>query len=332
MNTELEDRLQALGAHLDAERAAHTNDAALGGTTTNVVSLDSRRRAPLLVAAAVVVLVAAGITAIALNRGESPDPSVPATDPTTVDTPTTLGTTVAPSTTIPPTGAVGTLTIDYLVDSGDPNEVVDRLTSRGLAARLDAAVSMDQRTVTVVVRNLPDTEQEAVLEALNSVGEAVQLRPVTAECTADDGNTNTPSNPAATQSLPVLGVLQRCEVGPSLGTGAVFERDAAVQPIDASTPAVVVSLRPGADGNDVWNELAGHCYDRDTTCPTGQLAVELGGWLYSAPTVQTPEFFGNVQLTGAWTDLDAAVLADALNHDDPTFRLTTKSYVFSFGG
>jgi hypothetical protein len=294
-----------------------------------VVSLDARRRGRLLATAAAVVLVAAGVAAIALNRGDSPDPSVPATDPTTVDTPTTVGTTVASSTTTPPTGAVGTLTIDYLVDSGDPNEVVDRLTSRGLALRLDAAVSMDQRTVTVVVRNLPDTEQEAVLEALNSVGEAVQLRPVTAECTADDGNTNTPSNPAATQSLPVLGVLQRCEVGPSLGTGAVFERDAAVQPIDASTPAVVVSLRPGADGTDVWNTLAGHCYQKDPTCPTGQLAIGLGGFLYSAPTVQTPVFEGSVMITGSFTDLDAKVLADALNHDDPTFQLTTAGYEFT---
>ncbi len=102
-----------------------------------------------------------------------------------------------------------------------------------------------------------------------------------------------------------------------------------MQPIDATTPAIVVSLRPGADGTDVWNALAGHCYDKDTTCPTGQLAIELGGWLYSAPAVQTPVFEGNVQITGAWTDLDAKVLADALNHDDPTFRLTTGDYQFA---
>jgi preprotein translocase subunit SecD len=142
------------------------------------------------------------------------------------------------------------------------------------------------------------------------------------------------SDPGLTQLLGLLGdpANQSCEVGPSLGTGAVFERDAVVQPIDASTPAVVVSLRPGAEGADAWNTLAGHCYDKDPACPTGQLAVELGGWLYSAPTVQTPVFEGSVMIAGSFTDRDANVLADALNHDDPTFRLTTNSYVFSFGG
>jgi hypothetical protein len=269
------------------------------------------------------VLIAAGITAIAVNRGNSPDPTTPVTDPTTVDT-------TAPPTTLATTGAVGTLTVDYQVESGDTADAADRLTSRARAMGLDATVSSDASgAIRVVVRNAIDTDEGALLFALNSVTDPVQLRPVTAECVSDPGTTNTPSNPAATQSLPIVGVLQQCEVGPSVGTGAIFERDAAVQPIDPDTPAITVTLRPGADGTDVWNALAGHCYDRDTVCPTQQLAIELGGWLYSVATVQTPVFEGSVQITGAWTDLDAAALTDALNHDDPTFRLTTGGYQFT---
>lgn len=316
MNTELEDRLKGLGAHLDAERAVHATHPTT--PSTNVVSLDARRRSSTLLAVAAAVVIAVGVAAIALNRGGSPEPTVPVTEPTT-PTPTTVA----------PTGVTGTLTIEYQVEEGDPNDAVDRLTDRAVAIGLDADVNIDGRTITVVLHDVTDTDEGGVLRALNSVTDPVQLRPVTAACAADDGGTITPSNPAATQLLPVLNAFQRCEVGPALGTGAAFERDAAVQPIDASTPAVVVSLRPGADGTDVWNALAGHCYDKDTTCPTGQLAIELGGWLYSAPAVQTPVFEGNVQITGAWTDLDAKVLTDALNHDDPTFRLTTGDYQFA---
>lgn len=332
MNTELEDRLQALGAHLDAERAAHASGATAARTTSNVVALDSRRRGRVMATAAAVVLVAAGVAAIALNRGNSPDPSVPATDPTTVGT--TTPSTVAP-TTVAQAGDLGTLTIEYLVDEGDPNDVVDRLNSRGAAMSLDSTVTADGSTITVVVHGITSEEQTTVTRAMNSVADAVQLRPVTAACAVQGGvDLTAGSDPGLTQLLGLLGdpANQACEVGPSLGTGAVFERDAVVQPIDASTPAVVVSLRPGAAGTDVWNTLAGHCYQKDPTCPTGQLAIELGGWLYSAPTVQTPVFEGSVMIAGSFSDLDAAALADALNHDDPTFRLTTKSYVFDFGG
>lgn len=334
MNTELEDRLQALGAHLDAERAAHTSDDVVGTAHTfdNVVSLDSRRRGRLLATAAAVVLVAAGVAAIALNRGDSPDPSVPATDPTTAETTTPS---IVTPTTAAPAGDLGTLTIVYHVDEGDPTDVINRLSSRADALSLDVVPTLDGRTVTVVVRNISSVDQSTITRSLTAVADAVQLRPVTGECAVQGGvDLTVGSDPGLTQLLGLLGdpANQSCEVGPSLGTGAVFERDAAVQPIDANTPAVVVSLRPGADGTDVWNSLAGHCYQKDPTCPTGQLAVELGGWLYSAPTLQTPVFEGNVMITGTFTERDAKVLADALNHDDPTFRLTTKSYVFSFGG
>ena len=73
---------------------------------------------------------------------------------------------------------------------------------------------------------------------------------------------------------------------PAGGTGTVFENDARADIIDGGW-GVTVGLRGGADGVDVWNRLASQCFNGDeTTCPSGQLAIELDGVIISAPDGQ----------------------------------------------
>ncbi len=122
------------------------------------------------------------------------------------------------------------------------------------------------------------------------------------------------SDPAQAQLLPVYGpVPQYCYVGQAQGTGEVFQDDAGKSFVSGSGWGVTVSLRDGADGEDVWNNLASQCYSRQESCPTGQIAIELDGVLQSVATVQTANFKGSVQITGSFEEGDAQQLADVIN-------------------
>ncbi|MFM8553718.1 MAG: protein translocase subunit SecD [Acidimicrobiales bacterium] len=100
-------------------------------------------------------------------------------------------------------------------------------------------------------------------------------------------------------------------VGPVAATGKVFEKQASPE-ISNGGWVVTVSLRGGADGEDLWNSLARQCYAGDASCPTKQIAIVLDGKVISAPVVQTPNFNGNVQISGDFTEAEAADLAKIL--------------------
>ena len=101
-------------------------------------------------------------------------------------------------------------------------------------------------------------------------------------------------------------------VGPVAATGLVFENNASAN-IQGSNWSVVVQLRGGAAGEDIWNALTSRCYSRDNTCPTAQIAIVLDGEVISAPVVQEPVFSGGeVQITGDFTEQDARDLAKVL--------------------
>jgi hypothetical protein len=313
MSDDLDDRLRSLGEHLDAERAARRATVA-----SNVVELRPRRRTRLLAAAAAVVLVLGGLFAITFTR--HPDGTgVTATDPP-------VTTEVGPSDTL-------TIQVSYHFDDGstDPAPAVQRLQQRAAALGLNADVIDDDLSdnhLAIVVQHVPIDEQTAVQRAFLDVGSSVQVRPVVTACTTEAAiPLEVSSKPAATQVLPLLGgdpVGQGCEVGPARFTNDIFVHDASAQHSDpaSASPAVVVGLQPGADGEARWNELAAHCYQRDEVCPTQQIAIEYGGWIYSAPTVQTPEFSGSVQISGGFSDLEARALAAALNDGPAPFTLT----------
>ncbi|MEY4366456.1 MAG: protein translocase subunit SecD [Actinomycetota bacterium] len=100
-------------------------------------------------------------------------------------------------------------------------------------------------------------------------------------------------------------------VGPVAATGEVFEKQAAAE-ISNGGWVVTVSLRSGADGEDQWNSLAKTCFEGGATCPTKQVAIVLDSKVISAPVVQTPEFNGNVQISGNFTEAEAGDLAKIL--------------------
>ena len=116
-----------------------------------------------------------------------------------------------------------------------------------------------------------------------------------------------------------------CYVGPSGGTGEVFQDDATARILSGSGWGVTVSLRGGSRGEDVWNVLASECFNATTTCPTRQLAIDLDGEIISAPTVQQANFTGSVQITGSFTESEARNLARVLNSGSLPVRLETQA-------
>ena len=101
-------------------------------------------------------------------------------------------------------------------------------------------------------------------------------------------------------------------VGPVAATGLVFENTASAT-IQGSGWSVVVQLRRGAEGEDIWNALTTRCFSRDNTCPTAQVAIVLDGEVLSAPVVQEAVFTGgSVQITGDFSEAEARDLAKVL--------------------
>jgi preprotein translocase subunit SecD len=101
-------------------------------------------------------------------------------------------------------------------------------------------------------------------------------------------------------------------VGPAGASGKVFKNDARAD-VQTGEWAVVVGLRSGPDGDQLWNKLAAACFNKTAECPTGQLAMVLDGTVISAPTVNEPEFTGGtVQISGSFTPEEARELAKIL--------------------
>ena len=100
--------------------------------------------------------------------------------------------------------------------------------------------------------------------------------------------------------------------GPAGASGLVFSNDAAAE-INNGTWSVVVGLLNGSAGEDIWNALSTRCFNKDATCPTGQIAIALDGEVISAPIVQQAVFTGgNVQISGNFTEAEARDLAKIL--------------------
>ena len=150
----------------------------------------------------------------------------------------------------------------------------------------------------------------------------------TAPGTTVPGATATPtrvvSDPTQQQVLPTLDGGQ-CVVGPAGGSGEVFNNDASASIVAGQGWVVVVGLRSGANGEDVWNVLAKSCYDGDSTCPSRQLAIELDGVIVSHPNVNTPQFSDKVEISGGFTEGEAKNLARVLRSGSLPVRLEVVS-------
>jgi preprotein translocase subunit SecD len=122
-----------------------------------------------------------------------------------------------------------------------------------------------------------------------------------------------PAAPGAQEVLPVRGDTgEVCVVGPSGGTGEVFERGSAEPSLDqVGAWGVTVNLR--GDGATAWNLLASQCYQGTSSCPSRQLAIVLDDIIQSAPVVNEPVFSDAVSITGSFTEGEARSLARVLN-------------------
>ena len=165
-----------------------------------------------------------------------------------------------------------------------------------------------------VIVDLPGvSDQEAAFDALQVSG-IVTLRPVI-QCqvgSLDDLEAEPPSQDG-TELLPYPSDGQVCLVGPAGGTGEVFERGSASAAISSQTGQWVVNVDLRADGQVLWNSLASECFNGSAVCPSRQLAIVLDDVIQSAPTVQTPNFPGNVQISGSFTEDEVRSLAQVLN-------------------
>jgi preprotein translocase subunit SecD len=126
------------------------------------------------------------------------------------------------------------------------------------------------------------------------------------------------SDPYGQQYLQVKGTNVYCPVGPAWnpdqsdpieGTGEVFTDNAQAAVLDNGW-GVTVDLN---DENGGWNQLASACYNESTECSTGQLAIELDGIIQSNPKMNEPYFSGGVQISGDFTQDEAAALAEVIN-------------------
>lgn len=123
----------------------------------------------------------------------------------------------------------------------------------------------------------------------------------------------TPIDTTGQELLPYPNAQQVCLVGPAGGTGEVFERGSAAPGIDPQTGQWTVNVDLRSDGQATWNALAQQCFNGSPTCPTRQLAIVLDDVIQSAPTVQTPEFPGTVQISGAFSEDEVRSLSRVLN-------------------
>lgn len=106
---------------------------------------------------------------------------------------------------------------------------------------------------------------------------------------------------------------QICLVGPSGGTGEVFVQGSAQATINPGNGQWIVGVDLRSDGEASWNALARQCFPASAACPSGQLAIVLDDVIQSAPVVQSSEFSGTVQISGAFTEPEVRALARVLN-------------------
>ena len=164
-----------------------------------------------------------------------------------------------------------------------------------------------------IVVDLPGVKDQAqALEAVDVAG-IVSLRPVLA-CQAGVTPSDIDEDAlSGAQALITTDGLQTCIVGPSGGTGEVFERGSAEAQINQLTNQWIVAVDLRSDSQQVWNTLAAECYSGTETCPTRQLAIVLDDIIQSAPTVNQPSFSTGVEISGAFTEDEVRSLARVLN-------------------
>jgi preprotein translocase subunit SecD len=99
--------------------------------------------------------------------------------------------------------------------------------------------------------------------------------------------------------------------------GPVALSGEAVSSARAAIPrgAWVVELELKGSGLDGFNQLSGHCFAKDSTCPAGTTAIVLDGNVESNPAPQTATFTStSIEISGKFNQKQAEDLALVLNY------------------
>ena len=103
-------------------------------------------------------------------------------------------------------------------------------------------------------------------------------------------------------------VTARYQLGPAKATGQIVS-EARAEPPQGVSGDWFVAVDLTGDGNTLFNQIATTCFNAAPDCPTRQVAIELDNVVQSAPTVQEPNFQGEVTITGQFTEREAKDLA-----------------------
>lgn len=130
--------------------------------------------------------------------------------------------------------------------------------------------------------------------------------------------TTVPVDTSGQITVPNKDGTELCLLGPTAGTGEVFQRNGADVQIDPQTGGWVINADLRDEGELAWNAVASQCYSGAATCPaavgsSGRLAIVLDDVIQSAPTVNAPSFSDTVTISGAFTEQEARDLAKTIN-------------------
>jgi preprotein translocase subunit SecD len=190
------------------------------------------------------------------------------------------------------------------------------------ASVLASAVEVAPEDGSVVVRLPADTDRDRAVALVGGEHE-LRFRPVLASGPLGPGALPvTPPGQDAADATVVLDEADgpdgsggpdavRYQLGPTVMTAAAVETAEARQ--ELGQWSVALTLRSGAEGIDLFNGVAGRCYQRTGTCPSGQLAFVVDSHVVSAPTITQPSYARDqIAISGAFDEQDAADLASTV--------------------
>ncbi|WP_436796220.1 protein translocase subunit SecD [Actinospongicola halichondriae] len=131
--------------------------------------------------------------------------------------------------------------------------------------------------------------------ALTDPADDVAEEPVTLSEYDDDGNE-----------------VLRYRLGPTEATGTILS-GAEARLGNIADWTVGVTIKGGSI--DEFNDIAFRCFNRDASCPTGQLAIVLDSQVQSAPSINEPSFAADaISISGTFTEGEAKDLALVLRY------------------
>ncbi len=154
----------------------------------------------------------------------------------------------------------------------------------------------------------PVLNSEAAANLLEFPGAGIRL------CDLLNGEIDDPQETDADEIAVFSGRGGLYLLAPAGLTGSGIE-SAEAQFSGVNTWSVNLTLKSGEEGIDSFNDLASTCHSQNIRCPTQQLAIELDGFVESAPNVNEPVFERDqIQITGGFTEREARDLELVLRY------------------